>query len=162
MPQFDFADVFVPQLFWLAIFFVVLYFGVVRTTLPRLGRVMDARESTISGDLAAARQAKDRADALAEEVRREGERHRETARGAIAAAKHQATRASAERLAAADRVLNARIAEAEARIAEARDQARSSIRDVATDSAQAIVAKLTGVEPTRTAANVEVDAALAN
>lgn len=162
MPQFDFANVFVPQLFWLAIFFVILYFGVVRTTLPKLGKVMDQRESTVAGDLAAARDAKDSADALAEEVRAEGERHREEARGRIAAAKDEAAAASAKRLAAADKTLNARIAKAQDRIAAARDEARSSVRDVAAESAQAIVAKLTGTEPARDAALAEVDAALAN
>ena len=162
MPQFDFANVFVPQLVWLAIFFAVLYFGVVRTTLPRLGKVMDVREDTITGDLDAARQAKDRADALADEVKIEGERHRETARGAIAAAKDEAAAAAAKRLAAADKKINARLAEAEARIATARDEARGSIRDLAAESAQAIVAKLTGAEPARDAALAQVDAALVN
>lgn len=161
MPQFDFANVFVPQLFWLAIFFVILYFGVVRTTLPRLGKVMDARESTITDDIAAARAAKDGADALSDEVRAESERHRDTARGAIAAAKEQAAAAGAKRLAAADETINARLAEAHQRIAGARDDARGAVRDLATESAQAIVARLTGAEPTLDAARAEVDAALA-
>lgn len=162
MPQFDFANVFIPQLFWLAIFFVILYFGVVRTTLPKLGKVMDARETTIAGDLAAARAAKDNADALAEDVRAQGERHRETARGTIAAAKEEAAAAAAKRLAAADETIAARVGQAHASIAAARDEARSSIRDVAVESAQAIVAKLTGAEPAREAALAEVDSALAH
>ena len=162
MPQFDFADVFVPQLFWLAIFFAVLYFGIVRTTLPKLGKVMDARASSITGDLASARDAKDRADALAEEVRAESERHRENARGTIATAKDEAAAASAQRLAAADAVIQARLTEAQTRIAGARDEARGSIRDVATESAQAIVAKLTGAQPALEAARAEVDAELAH
>lgn len=162
MPQFDFANVFIPQLFWLAIFFVILYFGVVRATLPKLGKVMDARESTIAGDLAAARATKDSADALAEEVRVESERHRESARGTIAAAKDAAAAAAAARLAAADQTIAARLADAHARIAGARDEARGSIREVAAESAQAIVTKLTGAQPARDAALVEVDSALAH
>ena len=162
MPQFDFADVFVPQLFWLAIFFAVLYFGIVRTTLPKLGKVMDARESTITGDLASARDAKDRADALAEEVRSERERHRESALGTISAAKDEAAAASAQRLAAADAVIQTRRGEAQIRIAQSHDEARGSIRHVATESAQAIVAKLTGAEPAHEAARADVDAALAH
>lgn len=162
MPQFDFANVFVPQLFWLTIFFVVLYFGVVRTTLPRLGKVMDARESTIAGDLTSAREAKDRADALAAEVRSESERHREAARSVIAAAKEEAAAAGAKRLAVADETISARLAEADRRIAAVRDEARASIREVATEGAQAIVAKLTGTKPSPAAVRAQVDAALAN
>jgi F-type H+-transporting ATPase subunit b len=134
---------------------------VVRLTLPRLGKVMDARESTIAGDLAAAREAKDRADALAEAVRIESERHREAARGVIAAAKEEAARSQAARIAAADETISARLAEAHARIAAARDEARASVRSVAAESARAIVAKLTGVEPAPEAALAQVDEALA-
>ncbi len=64
MPQFDFANVFVPQFAWLALFFVVLYFGVVQRTLPKLGKVMGQREDQISGDIAAAQAAKTAADAI--------------------------------------------------------------------------------------------------
>ena len=162
MPQFDFANVFVPQMFWLAIFFVVLYFGVVRTTLPKLGKVMDARDDTIAGDLVAAREAKDRADALVAELRSESDRSRESARSMIAAAKDEATAAGTRRLMSADQAINARLVEADERIGAARDEARASIRDLATDGAQAIVAKLTGSKPSREAARVQVDAALAN
>ena len=58
-------------------------------------------------------------------------------------------------------VFNARLAEAHQRIAGARDDARGAVRDLATESAQAIVARLTGAEPTLDAARAEVDAALA-
>ncbi|MFS2111894.1 hypothetical protein ACCC88_19540, partial [Sphingomonas sp. Sphisp140] len=65
MPQFDFANVFLPQLVWLAIFFAVLYFAVVLPTLPKLGRTMQAREDQVTGDLDAAEAAKASADKLA-------------------------------------------------------------------------------------------------
>jgi F-type H+-transporting ATPase subunit b len=63
MPQFH-LDNFVPQLAWLAIFFAILYFGIVRLTLPKLGKTLDAREDRISGDLSTAERAKGEADAL--------------------------------------------------------------------------------------------------
>lgn len=161
MPQFDFANVFVPQLFWLSVFFVVLYFGVVKTTLPRLGKVMDAREGKVNGDLAAARQAKDSADALAEQVRGELDSKREEARARIAAAKADAAKASEKRLKAAEARIGKKLADAEARIDEARREAGDAIRDIAVESTQSIVAKLTGGEPDRAAAQAQVEAALA-
>ena len=54
MPQFDFAAVTWPQLAWLALSFAILYFGVIRFTLPKLGKVMGEREDKIAGDIAAA------------------------------------------------------------------------------------------------------------
>ena len=63
MPQFDPAN-FLPQLAWLAAIFAVLYFVVVRPTLPKVGRVIDEREGVVSADLTAAETAKAEADTI--------------------------------------------------------------------------------------------------
>ncbi|QDM40283.1 MULTISPECIES: ATPase [Bacteria] len=161
MPQFDFGTVFIPQLFWLAVFFVVLYFGIVRLTLPRLGKVMDERTSKIDGDLAVAQSAKDAADELVEQNRVEREANHARAREALAEANAAAAAAREQRVAAAKASTDAHTAAAEQRIAGAREAARVALRDVAAENAQAIVAKLTGSEPSRDAAASAVDAALA-
>ena len=147
MPQFDFGTVFVPQLFWLAVFFALLYFGIVRLTLPRLGKVMDERENRIGSDLTAAEEAKGASDELTDTFQAEMETAREAARQQFAEAQATAATAREKKIAAANAKADAALAAAEARIAEARDAARSSINDVAADGAKAIVAKLTGVEP---------------
>ncbi|ROT95085.1 ATPase [Altererythrobacter sp. FM1] len=161
MPQFDFTNVFWPQLFWLALFFIVLYFGIVRLTLPRLGKVMDERAAKIDGDLEAARAAKESADELTERYRAELEKSRDEARSNIAAAKAEAAKASEVRLARADAESAAQIEAAEARIADASAKAHGSLRGVAVEGAQAIVAKLTGSEPSADAVSSAVDAAMA-
>lgn len=147
MPQFDFGTVFWPQIAWLGIVFVVLYFGVVRLTLPKLGAVMDARETAIGSDLAAAKAAKDSADTIDQAYHAEMETSREAARGAIAEAKAAAAKATEAKLAAAGTKADAALAEAETRIAAAVAKAEAGITDAAAESAQAIVTKLTGVEP---------------
>ena len=161
MPQFDFENVFIPQLFWLGLFFIILYFGVIKTTLPRLGKVMTERENTIEGDLALARAAKDSADELGESYRAQLAANREAARAAITAAKEDAALEGEKRLKAADSRLDKKVAEAEARIAAAKAESGESLRQVAAESAQAIVAKLTGQEPGIDAAYAKVDAAMA-
>jgi F-type H+-transporting ATPase subunit b len=161
MPQFDFGNVFVPQLFWLAVFFIVLYFGIVRPTLPKLGRVMDERTGKIDADLAAAQAAKQSADELGEAYRRDLERDRETARDALAKAKEQAAHEREKRLAEADARINARVGEAEERIAAARSDAGASLRAVAIETTQAIVAKLTGTTPSPEAVAGAIDSARA-
>lgn len=157
MPQFDFANVFWPQLFWLAALFAVLYFGIVRTTLPRLSKVMDEREGRISADLATARDAKDLADQVAEEYQADINRSREEARDKLAAAKLDAAKASEKRLAAADKRLSAKVAEAEQQIMAARQAANAALRDIAAEGAEAIVVRLTGDSPGREAAQARVD-----
>ena len=57
MPQFDPAS-FVSQLFWFGVIFTLLYFAVVRPTLPKVGKVIDAREAQVGGDLDRAEAAK--------------------------------------------------------------------------------------------------------
>lgn len=160
MPQFDFANVFWPQLFWLSALFAVLYFGIVRTTLPRLSKVMDEREDRISGDLASAREAKELADRVAEEYQADINRSREEARGKLALAKADAAKESEKRLAASDKRLSKKVAEAEQQIMAARLAANAALRDIAAEGAEAIVARLTGDAPGREAAVARVDAIL--
>lgn len=158
MPQFDFGHVFWPQIAWLAITFVVLYFGVVRLTLPKLGRVMDAREASIAGDLAAAKAAKDGADAVDEAYHAEMAKSRYTARSAIAEAKAAAARATEARLAEAGAKADAALAAADERIAKALAGAEAALADAAAENAQSIVAKLTGSQPDLAAAKAAVAA----
>lgn len=160
MPQFDFANVFWPQLLWLTVLFAVLYFGIIRTTLPRLSKVMDEREDRIMADLASAREAKEMSDRVAEEYRADISRSREEARDKLAAAKQEAAKASEKRLAAADKRLSAKVAKAEQQIMAARNAANGALRDIAAEGAEAIVARLTGDAPGRKAALARVDAIL--
>ena len=161
MPQFDFANVFTPQLFWLAVLFIVLYFGVVRLTLPRLGAVMAQREDKIAGDLSTARAAKETADTVSSAYQAELATTRDAARAAIAEAKASAAKASEARLAEAGAKTEAELAAEESRrIAKAVTKAEAALRDVSAEGAQAIVTRLTGVEPKLDAARAQVDAQL--
>src|SRR6202040_4192857 len=60
-PPFD-SSTFASQLVSLAIAFVALYLIVSKIALPRVGAVIDRRQGTIDGDLAAAQKLKDESD----------------------------------------------------------------------------------------------------
>ncbi|MEY4953039.1 MAG: synthase subunit b 2 [Pseudomonadota bacterium] len=158
MPQFDFAHVLTPQLAWLFVIFAVLYFGVVRMTLPKLGKVMDAREQSISSDLATAQAAKQTADEIDAQYHAEMNASREEARKAIADAKAKAAKSTEAKLAKAGAKAEAALSEAEGRIAQAVAKAEGALATAAAENAQAIVAKLTGVEPKLDAAKAVVAA----
>lgn len=160
MPQFDLA-VFVPQLVWLTVFFAILYFGVVSLTLPRLGRVMETREATVTGDIAAAETAKADADRMAEEYDAGIEAARHGARDTVGAAKGKATAALEAKLAEGNAANDARLAAAEADLAGARNRALGEIEGVAADVAADIVERLTGARPDATAATAAARGALA-
>ena len=63
MPQINqLSDVLYSQLFWLALTLAVIYFGIGKAMLPKIMSTMDARDSRITQDLAAAEPARRDAD----------------------------------------------------------------------------------------------------
>lgn len=158
MPQFDFAHVFWPQIAWLALFFVILYFGVVRLTVPKLGKVMGEREDKIASDIAAAQAAKQAADEVDARYHADMAASRDEARKAIADAKASAAKAGEVRLVEAGAKAESAISAAEALIAKSAKAAEAKLAEAAAESAQAIVSKLTGVEPKLDAAAQSVAA----
>jgi F-type H+-transporting ATPase subunit b len=157
MPQFDLAN-FVPQLAWLTVFFAILYFGIVRLTVPKLGRVMNEREETVSGDIRTAEAAKAEADWIEAEYAASVAAAREQAREAMNAARGRAAKATEERLAAANAEVGRKQQAAQAELDAARIRALSEIRLVAADAAADIVERLTGVRPEPEAAQRAVQA----
>lgn len=159
MPQFDFAHVFWPQVAWLAVLFAVLYFGIVRLTLPKLGTMVDAREGRVLGDLGAARAAKAAAEASHARYVASLDAARDQARHEVAEAKAHAGRAITDALRSADEAAHAHIHAAEGRIAKAVELAEASLHEVIAENAQAIVARVTGREPGMDAVLAHLDAA---
>lgn len=146
MPQFDTAN-FLPQLVWLAFFFAILYFGVVRMTLPRVDRVLDQRDSMIEGDLTAAESAKRDADALQQEFEQGLLDAQMRARTQLDEARDAAAKQVEKRLAEAAAVIADKQAAAEARLSEARERALAEVSAVAEQAAGDIVERLIGTRP---------------
>lgn len=156
LPQFQFEH-WGGQIVWLLIIFTLLYWLLGRVFVPRLRRVIDERERTISEAIEQAR----RVQTEAEEQRRTAEAEVAEARArsqrVAAEARAKAAAEAAERQAAEDAKVADKVAEAEERIRASRDAAMKSVGAIATDTAAAIVEKLTG----KPAAKGEIEAALA-
>jgi F-type H+-transporting ATPase subunit b len=140
-PPFDFTT-YAPQLFWLAITFVILFVMLERFVLPRVGAVLKARARKIAGDLdAAERMRKDAQAALAAyEAALAGARTRAVAM--LAEARGALKSEIDKRRAEVDAELGRQIAAAEAEIAGAHARALKSVRAVALEVAGDIVAKV--------------------
>jgi len=160
MPQFELEN-FVPQLVWLTIFFAILYFGIVKLTLPRLGRVMQERESTVADDIATADSAKQEADRIAAEYEAAIAEAQGRSRAQIGEAKSAAARAVEQRLAALAAQLDEQQRAAEADLDVARRQGLDQIQAVAAEAASDIVERLIGSRPERDEATRAADSALA-
>ncbi len=163
MPQIaQLAETYASQLFWLLIFFGFTFFVIGRGMVPKVLATVEARDSQIAADLAAAQAARDEADRQEEAWRLRENANRADAQAVIAKGKADAAGKTEQRLAKAQTKIDARLAEAETRIAGARDTAMSEIEAVAAEAAQDIVQRLAGVTVARPAAAKAVKEALAN
>lgn len=147
MPQFEFQTVFWPQFIWLAIFFAILYFGVVRLTLPKVGKVMQAREDQVSGDLDTAQTAKAEADRMAADYDAGVATAQDAARARVTEARASAAVAIEAKLKASNAAIADKAAQAEAELHAARTAALGEIEGVAASAAADIVERLTGKRP---------------
>jgi F-type H+-transporting ATPase subunit b len=154
------TDTFASQLVSLLIAFVALYLIVSRIALPRVGSLLDERQDTIDGDLAAAQKLKDKSDAALKAYESELAAARSRAQAISAETREKLNAASeAERKTLEER-LSLKLAEAEKTIASTRETAMRNVRGIAADAAGAIVQQLTGVVPDGASLNSAVDASL--
>ena len=147
LPQFEFQHWF-GQIVYLIFLFAILYWLMAKVFVPRLRGVIDQRAATISDAVSAARQVQAEAAGQAEAAKAEVEAARASSRSMAAAAKTRVIEQANTRAAAEEAVVNARIAEAETAIGKTRDAAMSNVASIASDTAAAIVERLTGKAPT--------------
>lgn len=142
-PPFN-GETFGSQLLWLAILFAALYVLMSRVALPRIGSILETRRTRIEGDLKEA-----------ERLRQETEKAAAAYEAALAEARKNAhaiaeeTRASIRadidgRRADVEAGLAARMAEAEASINAGKQDAMNNVGAIAAETAQALVARITG------------------
>jgi F-type H+-transporting ATPase subunit b len=145
MPQLDFGNPWtIAQVVWMLIIFGLLYFVMAHFALPQVAGVLEARRQRIEGDLESAQAAKQRADAALAELQAATARARAEAQSAIAEATQQAQAEATARGDALNAKLAAQIDAAERRIAASRDAALGALRQVATETAEAVIGRLIG------------------
>lgn len=163
MPQIaQLAETYSSQFFWLVVFFGITFFLIGRGMVPKVMDTVALRDQQIASDLAAAQAARDAADEQEEIWRKRENDNRAAAQGLIAQAKADAAAASEKKIAAAQKRLDKKLTEAEARIAEARSAAMAEVENVAVDATQDIVARLAGAKVDAATAQAAVKEALAN
>ncbi|MBA2771906.1 MAG: ATPase [Sphingomonas sp.] len=145
MPQIEqLPQIFFSQLFWLLLVFGIIYFAIGRGMVPKIQSVVDSRDRKIAEDLAAAQRAREEAEGAEAAWRERIDASRSEAMKLAQEAKQQGGRDAEQRLKAIDGEIGARIAEAQARIRDAAEQARRELEPVAAQAASELVAKLTG------------------
>lgn len=163
MPQLSqIGEIYASQLFWLAIVFALIYFGIGKAMVPRIERTMEDRSARIAGDLIAAEQASEAARAADVAYEQGLDRARGEAGQLVGTAKDDAARATERALKEADARDHAQVEAAMARIDDARRDALDGIAAVAADAAQQIVGRIAGLDPDRALVDEKVRAELAH
>lgn len=143
LPQLNTND-FVPQLVWLSLTFTALYMIMSRVALPRIADVIERRRDRIAADIDEAKRLGQRAQ--------EAELAYKTALANAKANAHTIALRTREDLAAevdakqteVDRVIAAKISEAEHRIAGAKQAAMKEVGTIATATTMEIVNRMIG------------------
>ncbi len=163
MPQLSqIGEIYASQLFWLAIVFALIYFGIGRAMVPRIERTIDDRDARITGDLDAAEAARAAASTIDHDYHTELDAARSTALHDVTEAKTKATAAAEKRVKAGDAKLATALADATTRIGASRDSAMVEIEVATVEAVQDIVAKLSGVKVDRATAAAKVKVELAH
>ncbi|MEM6637059.1 MAG: F0F1 ATP synthase subunit B' [Pseudomonadota bacterium] len=143
MPQLDFST-FPNQIFWLVVTLLVIYLVLSRLALPRISAVLAERSGSITNDIAAAEDLKQKAkdaeaayDKALADARAEAQKIADATRAEI---RKELDAATAE----ADAEIAARTAESEKAIADIRASALDSIRSVSTEITGEVVAAVGG------------------
>ena len=163
MPQLSqIGEIYASQLFWLAIVFALIYFGIGKAMVPKIERTIDDRNARISGDLAAAEAAR----ASAEQSEREYQSGLESARSealrAVGEAKAKATVNAEAKVKAGDAAMAEQLAAATVRIGDSKQKALAEIETATVDAVQDIVARLSGVAVDRAGIEKQVKVELAH
>ena len=158
MPQFDIGT-FASQIFWLAVIFTLLFLILSRSVLPKVSGILEQRQRRLDDDIAKAGALRKEAETVLaeyEKARAEAEARAQAAmRAVLDETAAEATRAHGD----LDRAQAKQLAEAEARIAQARQDARAGIHQAAAEVAAAATERLIGVKPDDKAAAAAVSQA---
>jgi F-type H+-transporting ATPase subunit b len=145
MPQLDFST-WPSQLIWLAITFSALYILISKFALPKIGGTIEQRQNRIATDLDEAQRLKDDTEKAIAAYEAALAEAKAKAHGIAQETRDILNAEMDEERAKLDAQLNARMVEAETRIAKTKADALKNVEQVATDTASAIVKQLIGTK----------------
>ena len=146
MPQLNqLPEVFWSQLFWLAVVFAIIFFGIGMGMLPKIQSTVDARDKKVADDLERAQAARAKADETEAAWRERMDQARAEAARLAQAAKQESAQATEAKVKKAADKIGLKADAASAKIRQAVDAARAEIEAVAAEASQEMVRRLTGI-----------------
>ncbi|MGB8817970.1 MAG: F0F1 ATP synthase subunit B [Rhizobiaceae bacterium] len=142
-PPFD-SSTYASQLLWLAITFGAFYLLLSRVIAPRISSILDTRRDRIARDLADAAKMKEEADAAVAAYEQDLASARKNAVEIGNKARDVAKAEAETKRKSAESGLEAKLADAEKRIAKIRAAGMAEVGKIAEETAGAILTQLTG------------------
>jgi F-type H+-transporting ATPase subunit b len=133
------------QLFWLALLFSALYFGLSRFILPKMGDTLERRSDRIASDLDKAARLNEEAVEAQQALELKLAQSRAKARETGDRARAKVDAEVATELAKVDSEIEAKLEAADARVAKMRSDAMKNVESLAVDAANAMMGRF-GVE----------------
>jgi F-type H+-transporting ATPase subunit b len=152
--------IFASQLFWLAIVFGIIFFGIGRGMLPRIQSTVEARERKIAEDLERAQAARVEADETEAAWRARMDAARAEAARLAQEAKQESAKATEAKVRKAADKISLKVEAAEGKIREALASARAEIEVVAAEATRDMVQRLAGISVDKKDAAAAVKAEL--
>jgi F-type H+-transporting ATPase subunit b len=147
-PPFD-SSTFPSQLLWLAITFGLLYYLMAKVAVPRIAGILEDRRDRIAGDLDMAEKLKADSEAALAGYEKALAAARTRASTIAETARNEAKAAADARRTTIEADLNRKLAAAETRIGEIKQQALSQVGTIAGEATEAIVKSLIGADATK-------------
>ena len=138
----------IPVIFWSILLFATLFFVLDRAILPRIQRTIERRTLSVDDDNQKARQTTDQLVELRKSTEKVTADSKSKAKAILAEARDVSSKIQSEELSSVDEEITAKIAEAESRIADARDQAMAKLPSMAEQTVSEIISKM-GVNATK-------------
>lgn len=145
MPQFN-PDVFLTQLFWLALTFIPLYFILWRNVLPKIASTLEDRRRRLDDDFEKAAALRKEAETVLAEYQRTRAEAEAKAQSAMRQAQEEMAAHAVKAHAELSEKLAQQVGEAEARIDKAKQDAAASIRQAAAEITASAASRLIGSE----------------
>lgn len=142
-PPFD-SSTFPSQILWLAITFGLFYLFLKKVIVPRLGGILEVRETRIGKDIDEANRMKGEADAAVAAYEQELAEARANANTIGQQARDNAKAEAETARKSIEASLEEKLAEAEQRVAKIKDTAMQDVGSIAEETAAAIVSALGG------------------
>jgi len=159
MPQLDITT-FSSQIFWLVITFIAMFLIMWRVSVPRISDALEARQKRIDDHLGRAEELKKEAEAALQAYESALAEARGEAQSSIMEANAKLLAETQAREAELADAMKKRVAESEANITAAMEEAIGNIRGVAAEVAQSAVERLGGEAPSTDDAGSAVDAVI--